>query len=190
MKKNTSFILITCAVLILIGLGYIFLRGGVRFPRIFNTGIVPASVLKADEPYRGAPLTKNYKNDTYRFSLSMSEDFSAQELPLDESGAHTILLQNAKGEGIQILVTPNQGTEKTLTTNDVRASIPDMKVTDEQAVEIGSDYTGVAFLSNNDAFGGASREVWFYFRGNLYQISTYARLDPLLKAMFGTWKFF
>jgi hypothetical protein len=29
-----------------------------------------------------------------------------------------------------------------------------------------------------------------YFPGNLYQISTYARLDPLLQAMFGTWKFF
>jgi hypothetical protein len=120
----------------------------------------------------------------------MPEDFNAQELPFASDEAHTIVLQNSKGEGIQILVTPHQGDAKTLTADDVRSSIPDMQVTEEQEVEIGADYKGVAFKSDNDAFEGASREVWFFFRGNLYQISTYAYLDPLLKSMFGTWKFF
>ncbi|HWO07475.1 MAG TPA: hypothetical protein VNM40_02730, partial [Candidatus Paceibacterota bacterium] len=106
------------------------------------------------------------------------------------NGAKTILLQNSAGEGIQIYITPQPGAPNSLTAADVRASIPDMEVTNEQVVEIGTGNTGVAFISDNEAFGGASREVWFYFRGHLYQISTYAHLDPLLQAMFGTWKFF
>ena len=65
-----------------------------------------------------------------------------------------------------------------------------MKVIDDQILEIGNNYKGVAFRSDNAAFDGDSREVWFVFKGNLFQISTYARLDPLLKAMFATWKFF
>jgi len=65
-----------------------------------------------------------------------------------------------------------------------------MQVTGVQPVEIGDDYTGVAFRSDNPAFGGASREVWFVFHGNLYQISTYEHLDSLLQTMFSTWKFF
>jgi hypothetical protein len=58
-----------------------------------------------------------------------------------------------------------------------------------QLVEVGPNYVGLAFKSDNQAFDGASREVWFVFRGNLYQISTYAWLDPLLQAIFKTWQF-
>ncbi len=134
-------------------------------------------------------LGPTYTNKKYRFSLQMPADFKIQELPGDTDDSETVLLQNTKGDGVQILVTkyPDQNV---LTGDDVRASIPDMRVVQDQVVNIGSDYTGVAFMSDNDAFQGASREVWFVFHGNLYQISTYARLDPLLKSMFGTWKFY
>jgi hypothetical protein len=141
------------------------------------------------EPFIVPPIQEEYTNSTFRFSLGLPDGFRASELPSNEDGAHTIVLQNEKGEGIQIYVTPNQGDVKILSADDVRASIPDMKVSDEQEVEIGPNNRGVAFMSDSEAFGGASREVWFYFRGNLYQISTYARLDPLLQSMFSTWKF-
>jgi hypothetical protein len=136
------------------------------------------------------PLEKEYTNKTYRFTVKMPEDFTARELPPDQNGARSILLENLDGAGIQIYVTPDKDNLKTLTAADVRASIPDMRVVGEQDVNIGPNDKGVAFKSDSEAFGGNSREVWFYFRGNLYQISTYARLDPLLKAMFGTWQFF
>lgn len=136
------------------------------------------------------PLGPTYTNKKFRFSLQMPADFKVTELPPDEGGASTVLLQSQNGEGVQILITPSKDSPNTLSADDVRASIPDLRIGDVQAVEIGPDNQGVAFLSDNDAFAGRSREVWFYFRGNLYQISTYARLDPLLKSMFGTWKFF
>ncbi|MFZ2886520.1 MAG: hypothetical protein WA021_01735 [Minisyncoccia bacterium] len=180
-------------VLVAIGVGGYFLFGGEGFSRMSNlmsaTAVVP-STLTSDIPYTGAPLTKEYKNDRLGFSVSMPEDFNAQELMADENGGMPIIIQNASGEGVQIYVTQGQGDARMITANDVRASISDMQVSDEEVVEIGSEHRGVAFKSDNEAFGGASREVWFFFRGNLYQISTYDHLDPLLKAMFSTWKFF
>jgi hypothetical protein len=109
-------------------------------------------------------------------------------LPIDDTGADTIILQNKKGEGIQIRISPFEDI-RILTGDMVRESIPDMNIEDVEEVAIGPEHTGIAFVSDNESFEGASREVWFVFRGNLYQISTYTRLDTLLKAMFATWRF-
>ncbi len=134
------------------------------------------------------PLGPLYRNRQYGFSLNMPEGFVAAELPFDGTGQATTL-QDQQGNGIQIYITPDVGKARSISARDVSSQIPDMQVVNAQDVEIGDDYRGVAFMSDNEAFAGASREVWFVFRGNLYQISTYARLDPLLQAMFGTWKF-
>jgi hypothetical protein len=120
----------------------------------------------------------------------MPADFKAQELPGELESGQTIVLQNAKGDGVQIYITKYPEDLHELTGDNVRIAIPDMRVVQDQVVEIGEDYKGVAFMSDNEAFGGASREVWFVFHGYLFQISTYARLDPLLKSMFATWHFF
>lgn len=186
------------------GIGIILLCAGVAYlafaphqavvPQILSQEAQAASStagMPAVQTLPAPPLSQTYTNRSFGFSLQMPAGFHASELPPDpHTGARTILLQDDAGQGIQILITPAKDAPDSLTAADVRANIPDMKVFDEQPVEIGSGDTGVAFLSDNDAFGGASREVWFYFRGNLYQISTYAKLDPLLKEMFGTWKFF
>lgn len=182
--------------MIVVGLaGIATLAGGIFFftkgesPFVFN-GSSSNMAATANEALVPAPsLTDEYKNEEFRFSLSTPEDFTVTEIP-DDGGGKAIVLQNSIGQGIQILVTPYQDDVRVLTADDVRASIPDMQVSEEQPVEIGAEHTGVAFKSDNEAFEGASREVWFIFRGHLYQISTYARLDPLLRAMFGTWKFF
>jgi hypothetical protein len=152
--------------------------------------IVRPSLLSGGESYNGAPLDADYKNETFRFALDMPDGFSVGELPPDENGGTAIILQNKKGEGIQIYITPTDREAKILTAEDVRTSLPGTEVKDSQVVTIGNDHQGIAFLSDNPAFDGSSREVWFYFRGNLYQISTYERLDTLLQAMFATWTFF
>lgn len=154
---------------------------------VAGKAVQPAEIRGGE--YTGAPLQANYENKTYSFSLRMPSGFTAQELPTDESGADIVILQNQKGEGIQIRVSPFEDI-RALTADMVRENIPDMQISETESVAIGSDYTGVAFISDNEAFEGESREVWFVYTGNLYQISTYARLDTLLKAMFATWKFF
>lgn len=139
--------------------------------------------------YTGAPLSVSYRNETYQFELSMPEGFSVSELPSDEAGGTAVLIQDGQGEGVQIYIVP-AGDETELSAEAIQEALPGLVLENPETVEIGQEYRGVAFRSDNEAFGGASREVWFYFRGNLYQISTYARLDTLLKAMFATWRFF
>lgn len=181
------------------GAWFVFRGGGLAN---FDIGTIQPRLVGAaaavESDYVVPELADNYRNSEYKFSLTMPEGFRSSELPADEGGGKAIIFQDDAGNGIQIYVTPFSGTQKILTADDIRRDIPDMQVENVQDVEVGSDYRGVAFMSDNDAYGGSSREVWFIFCGsqraqsscNLYQISTYARLDNLLQAMFGTWKFF
>ncbi len=179
-------------VLILIGIGAVVYytvpsaKDALTLPAL---GGVKPSELSGTAPI-AEPLSGEYKNEKYAFSLKVPEGYTAQELQTEANGADTVIIQNNKGEGIQILVTPYGEDLAVLTADMIQADIPDMKISNVEAVTVGPSNKGVAFLSDSAAFQGNSREVWFVFRGNLYQISTYARLDPLLKAMFATWKFF
>ena len=49
----------------------------------------------------------------------------------------------------------------------------------------GYEALGYTFKSDNPAFDGASSDAWFVYRGSLYQLSTYARDDALLKRLIG-----
>jgi hypothetical protein len=49
--------------------------------------------------------------------------------------------------------------------------------------------SGLAFVSDNEAFGGRSREVWFVYDGYLYQISTYLGMDQLVQNVLASWTF-
>jgi hypothetical protein len=141
--------------------------------------------------YSTVLLIKPYSNDQFKFSLSMPGNFEARQLADDGSGASTILLESTdRADGVQIIVSPFDEEMSQLTKERIQQDVPDLTITDPQPVEIGANNTGLAFKSDNEAFDGASREVWFVFRGHLYQISTYDRLDPLLKKIFSTWKFF
>ena len=182
MKKK---VLIIACIVLLVAVGV-----GVWYSVSKDDAEGEGAAAEAAAPYEVPPIQDEYKNDEFRFSLGLPEGFAAQEFKEEGSAGKSVVLQDAKGNGIQILITPYPDDTKIITADDVRADIPDMKVTDDQVVEIGNDYRGVAFMSDNEAFDGASREVWFVFRGNLYQISTYARLDSLLQSMFATWKFF
>jgi hypothetical protein len=148
------------------------------------------STAPAPTTYDAASLPKEYTNDAYRFSVMMPEAFTAQEIQNSGTGGETILLQDKAGNGIQIVLTPYGEDVHELTIDKIHSDIPDMRIRDTQVLEIGEEYKGVAFKSDNAAFGGDSREVWFIFRGTLYQITTYAKDDSLLQAMFATWKFF
>ena len=152
----------------------------------------PASVALAlpQVDYSTVAMTKSYSNDQYKFSLDMPDTFAARQLPADDSGATTILMESTdRADGVQVIVSPFSEDLHALTEARIHQDVPDMTISEPQPVEIGANYTGLAFKSDNDAFNGASREVWFVFRGNLYQISTYDRLDTLLKHIFATRKF-
>lgn len=142
-----------------------------------------SSVEVEREPFVVPPMGEQYTNETYGFSATLPQGFAAREME------GMVILENQTGEGIQIAITPTDEDIPSLSAERIQVDIPDMAVREPQIVEIGESRTGLAFKSDNEAFNGASREVWFVFRGNLYQISTYEYLDPLLQAIFQTWQF-
>ena len=128
-------------------------------------------------------VDKTYKNEIYGFSFTVPAGYTVRETE------DTILVENSEGKGVQILISEMDEDIPVLTEDMIRKDIPDMIISDTQTVEIGENRMGLAFKSDNEAFDGASREVWFVYNSMFYQISTYEYLDPFLKEIFATWEF-
>lgn len=134
-------------------------------------------------------FTHTYTNKKYSLSFGYPDGYSVRSTPNADGGGDTILIQNdTTKKGVQILITPYDDADANITEKKIETDIPDMKVSDPQPVPVGRNQ-GLAFISDNGAFDGNSREVWFVFKGNLYQISTYASYDDFVKTLFSTWKF-
>jgi len=135
-----------------------------------------------------ANLTEIYTDTTFPFSFQYPRGFTASSLLAEDS--YTVVVQNtAERSGIQILITPFPDTDNTLTKERIEADIPGILVKDPQLVTLGANSgQGLAFLSDNPAFG-ESREVWFIYKGQLYQVTTYSTQDALLQAIMNTWQF-
>lgn len=183
---KTLYIIIGLLIIGVLGAGLYFF-----FPTSFP--LFSSSDEQEREPYVVPPLGETYTNDEYRFSVILPEGFGARSGE-NEFGGDTVVLEDDSANGVQIIISPfdeaPEGKGYVLTAERITQDLPDMTIADTQSVEVGENNKGIAFKSDNPAFDGASREVWFVFRGNLYQISTYERLDELLKTMFGTWRFF
>ena len=132
-----------------------------------------------------------YENDDYGFGFKYPDGFNVMEMPI-ESG-QVLILQNQKTDvGLQIMITQYDGTEESLTAESVKQSVPDLTIKEPQELfigESGAKGKGLAFVSDNAEFGGKSREVWFIYNGNLYQMSTYLDYDELIKGILNNWEF-
>ena len=181
-------------LLLIVGLVLILGGGAYWYFTHQDSTSLSSQLQQTQPPYALPTLTQDYTNSAYKFALKMPADFTASDIPSGDptQPGDTILLQDKNGNGIQIVISPfDEDTtgSYTLTQARILQDVPDMQITEAQPLVVGPNYTGLAFKSDNAAFGGASREVWFVFRGNLYQISTYDRLDNLLKSIFQTWQF-
>lgn len=136
------------------------------------------------------PLSQTYRNESLRLTFSYPAGYSVREVGGGEGGS--ILIENPEdaSRGIQIAVSPYTDTDTSITAERVMRDIPDMEVRDPLPVSLGVAGQGISFKSDNEDFGGDSREVWFIVSGRLYQISTYATYDTVLQAIMGTWSFF
>ncbi|MEK7535793.1 MAG: hypothetical protein AAB590_02130 [Patescibacteria group bacterium] len=141
-------------------------------------------------------LTQTYTDSARRFSFNYPEGYKVREMQGDgpsrtlllESTSTSLSTSTSPTAGVQIVITPDE-TNTNITAEIIRQAIPDMKIENPEPFAVGSS-SGLAFRSDNPAFSGASREIWFTSGGYLYQISTYATNDELLKKMFDTWAFF
>jgi hypothetical protein len=103
-----------------------------------------------------------------------------------------IVLQNSTGAAVQIVITPDSRTSASnmLTTEDVEQLAPYLDLSHAEPMYITSGITGLSFTdSEHPAYGSSTDEVWFAYRGNLYQVIADAKFDDLLKSMMSTWSF-
>ena len=136
-------------------------------------------------PTEVAELTQAYRSEKYGYNFKYPIGFTVRSF--EDGSGDTVIVEKGT-DGFQIFISPFDETGD-ITESRIRADIPDMKIEGAQPVLLGEQGKGLAFKSDNAAWGGASREVWFAFGGYLYQISTYERLDGLLRAVLATWQF-
>jgi hypothetical protein len=131
---------------------------------------------------------KTFTHETLRFSFQYPQKLQVGRF--DQGGTEIIVVQNPNEQvGFQISIR-SIDEQIAMTKERIQEDLPDLQVRQPQPVQLGADAgQGLAFYSDNEAFDGSSREVWFTFDNHLYQISTYANLDPLLKQVLNSWSF-
>ena len=112
-------------ILLLGGLGFLtwlFWTNKVSLPSrestVSSVAAAPSPELLVIEP---TDLVEEYRNDVYKFSLRLPENFKATEV-----GEGTIVLQNIRGEGIQIVISPFDEDLTILTNERVLMDVQDL----------------------------------------------------------------
>ena len=124
----------------------------------------------------------------YGFRFKHPRDMKVGSFPQGEG--EVIVVQNAaKKIGFQIYI-QSIAENIDITAKRIRNDIPELAISDVRPLELGGGSKGISFLSNNKEFGGNSREAWFTRKGNLFQVSTYTALDPMLGSVLDTWEFY
>jgi len=131
-----------------------------------------------------------YTDEMHRFTLALPQGFSAREVETGSDFMQVVVIEDDNGDGLQIVITPFGKEVTELTPESIHTDVPDLQIIDSEVVKIGDTHRGVMFTSNNEAFDGASRELWFVFNGDLYQVATYERLSSLLRGLIAHWQFY
>ena len=135
-----------------------------------------------------APKTPTYTDTDYGFSFSYPEGYTASAFS-DLEGTKTILLgSEASKSGAQVFISLFDE-DIVLTVERIKEEMPELVVLEPQNISV-DGATGVVFRSTN-ALDTESRELWFIYTGNLYQISiptTIQTRPELFDAIIKTWK--
>lgn len=132
-------------------------------------------------------FTETYQSPDFGYSFLYPPAFTIGRFDQGVDSKIVLLQHPQRQIGVQVTVTPLD--EKIdLTAALIKKELPDYQVINPQPVTIAGEKKGVVFKSKNDRFG-TSREIWFTYKQNLYQITSYASLDPFIKTFFETWKF-
>ena len=151
-----------------------------------QTAALSAASVAPLKPRREAPPGfREYYNETYRFSLFYPGSLAVREYD-EGGGASTITLQDpAEAKGLQIFVVPYGAAQ--VSEERFREDVPSGIREGIASVTI-DGATGASFFSANPELGETA-EVWFIYRGYLYEITTLRPLAPWLSDIMQTWKF-
>lgn len=193
MNKTTISALIAGLLLALGVVGLMWKRGGgseepgASFLGLFGGANKPGN---SEQPTGNARETvKTYSDQTYGFSFEQPEGFDV--VPSMEDEDNYIIVVAAKkteggaSSGFQIYISPFDE-EGPITVERIKEDLPDMRIEQAKEISVGGA-PALAFLSG-DA-GAGMREVWFIYKGSLYQITALAEAEEALARALETWKF-
>jgi len=128
---------------------------------------------------------REYKNETYGFSLFYPEDMIIREID-EGGGARTFIFEDvANNLGFQIFVVPYSQSQ--VSQERFKKDIP-------SGVRLGMTDTiidgaiGATFYSSHFALG-ETREIWFIHSGYLYEVTTLKPMALWLETIMQSWKF-
>lgn len=180
--------------LILVG-GTVFL-----FSRDADVAVQKATVFEFETEVNSAQMIlgegyQTFTHPTFAFSVEYPNTFVIEAYK-EKDGGETIIFQtqDEKKLGFQIFISPF-GEDEVITRERILEDIPFTTVLEPQEVIIGNPSVNsgqvihaLVFWSEDPSVG-KTREVWFTYGGNLYEITTYAELDSWLAQILSSWRF-
>jgi hypothetical protein len=187
---NVKKITISIIILAILVIGGMFLNSFV-FSEKTDLASRDKNVLGEDGSGRIEEMetVKKYVNSFYGFSFEYPKEFTVGQF--GDGAGESIVLQSAGSSarsGVQIFVSPVDSPIE-LTPSVIQKELPGTEVKNAKKIELDGKAKGIIFESNNPAFDGKSAELWFYYSGNVYQVTSYPEGANKMTEIMGTWKF-
>lgn len=134
---------------------------------------------------------KKFTHPYIKFSLEYPKELEIERFE-EKNNAETIVFSNNseiedEKLGFQIFIS-EFGEDETLTEERILEDLPFAIIEESIEIVLGDGTTALLFWSETPEIG-RTREVWFVNSGNLYEVTTFARLDSWLAEIMDTWNF-
>ena len=138
---------------------------------------------------RAAPpdFTETYADAAHGFSFKYPPTLRIHASQQDAT-AIIVARNAAKTIGFQIHIKPIGGTDRAITPTRIARDMPGLAIRGPQRLRIPGAGLALAFYATEQNFG-ESFQVWFIRQGRLYQLSSYAPHDALVRGVLATWTF-
>lgn len=129
---------------------------------------------------------KTYTHPDYGFSFDYPGNFGVGNVP-DDGGGDTVLIQNPGVGTVAQIYISSFDEPGPITAARIKKDLPQTVITNSASAEIGGQS---AFVFDSTADGGQpTREFWFVYGGNLYQITSPKDQSSATEQILSTWKF-
>ncbi len=150
----------------------------------YSASFVPENIAKPAPPPEGYV---KYENKKYGFYYYHSPEATIKEYD-EGGGAMTIVQENIKNvRGMQIFIIPYSGT--TISEERFKMDVPSGVRKNVQKTFIGERQIEVVTFNSYDSFLGETREVWFIYKGHLYEVTTFSGLGEWFVPLMQSWRF-
>lgn len=146
------------------------------------------AVKQAAIAYASDNALNEHVDNVYGMSFKYPKDFRVGVF-VDDGSRHTYLIQNDTNLGLQIIVSPFDENISILTEERIKKDIPDIVMVNYHVAEISQNKIQAAIFESESEHFGRSYEIWFIYKGNLYQASTYFDERELADKILSTLEF-